>query len=65
MINVTNQVDPIFDYVKLQGWKELIIPSRCIPVEVVGKAAVLCATREEFKGRTLSIEDMEEIGINY
>jgi hypothetical protein len=65
ILDTVNLTDALWDRLGLQGFKETMIPSRCISVEAVGKVAILAATQDQFRGRTFSIDEMEEIAINY
>ena len=65
ILNILNTKDWLFDKVGWQTGKDLFSPARSISVDAVGKAAVLCAMRDEFKGRTLDVNAIEEISINY
>lgn len=44
------------------GWvAETFIPSKSLPVEIVGKVAVLSAFKEELRGRTLDVNGIKEV----
>jgi len=49
-INILNKSDALFDKAGWQKGKEALSPERALPVDVVGKAAVLSAMKPEFRG---------------
>lgn len=64
-INILNKSDALFDKAGWQKGKEALSPERALPVDVVGKAAVLSAMKPEFRGQTLGVDEMEEIASKY
>ena len=64
-IDVANYPDKKFRGNVSRWVSDNFFPARSLNVDVVGKVAVLCAMKEELRGCTLEVDDIEKIARNY